>query len=638
MARLPWKLSTIMLIKLWVLSCWLGVGLSVKTLPFWLDSYLNCTGPTRLLYKNERAIIYGQGAIESRESPQNCKLTLKTENNFERTYFRIQIKQALIKECTVTFTIYDREVSQSPLDSYDCKKGKGNYEFIYTLSDTAVFELKKNHQRDIFYDIEIIVTPLVVSGGPGWENDFGRDQGIYPEQFPIEATLGIVGAALGVTLIIIVVVTVKCYRRQKAKHSNGEEHVVGFTNTGISYEPKGNLSDISAATWSTDMRSTKPKDPLSMRMARPSEDANSVFDNDTTYKGRPIAMDSLQKLADSSRGQRRGFDRRDHNRLRGRDAAMNRSRDASFNRDDSFNSDQEEHSPRLFVERILTSRVKTTPRKWDLEEEEEEDLKDEAVGDDDYNEEQHSDDDDDVEEEDTEEEEVTEKKMEDSEEEQSEEEEDDESDGNEKPPDYRNATQDIPSISQARNPVHPQHQPQHMQPSEHPQEHFMSLQPPQYVPQYMMYPGATAQNQYITAPPGPNQYVAAPPGPNQFVAAPPGYNQSGNAPSGPNQFVGPPPGYNQSGTVPSGSNQFCPVPPESAARPAVGEERRVGDREADLPIYSYLAQRGCVPLGGGRESPVSVSSQGASRHVMATDEPDQSSMPQLDSGVELMRR
>ena len=117
-----------------------------------------------------------------------------------------------------------------------------------------------------------------MSDGPGWENDFGRDEGIYPEKFPNEAILGIVGAALGVSLIVIVGVAMCCYRRHKAKHGVREEHKVGFTNTGISFEPKGNLSDASMATWSTDMRSTQPRVPMATRLARPSEDADSVFD------------------------------------------------------------------------------------------------------------------------------------------------------------------------------------------------------------------------------------------------------------------------------------------------------------------------------------------------------------------------
>ena len=373
-------------------------------------------------------------------------------------------------------------------------------------------------------------------------------------------------------------------------------------------------------------------------------------------------MDSLQRLTDSSRSQRRGFDRRDHNRLRGREAALDRSRDDSYADDDSF---QEERSPKLFVERILTSRVKVTPRKWDLKEEEEN--YEEQDGPDDGSQ-HYSDEDEDVEEEDTEEEEVTDKKMDvsemEEEEDEEEEEEEEESDGNEMPPDYRNATLDISSASQPRPPVaQPQHKPQHTQPRELPQEHFLTPQQPQYIPQYMMYPGAAPPNQFMTAPPSSNQYIPAQPGYSQTGPVPPpsgyshpgtgqgqnqypsiptghsqlqpvptGHNQYPPVPTGHNQYPPIPTGHNQYPSIPTGHNQFQPVPAGAVPQAVNGERGRPVDREA---------QPGRVPLGAGWAAPVTAAtraSQGPDQHETGVEEPDPSSWPQLDPGVELFRR
>ena len=108
----------------------------------------------------------------------------------------------------------------------------------------------------------------------------------------------------------------------------------------------------------------------------------------------------------------------------------------------------------------------------------------------------------------------------------------------------------------------------------------------------------------------------------------------------------PPMGY--MGSYPVAPGQFVPIlaaPPTQQFQPAVagpghppphypGQPAPQGNiKPTDLPIYSYLVQRGYTPLDTGRDSPVSQANTSHSQASM-----DDSDKNILASGVEYMRR
>ena len=74
---------------------------------------------------------------------------------------------------------------------------------------------------------------------PGAPGSGGSDEYLrFEKRIPTEAIIGIVAGLLVVTVIVIVIVTVKCYRKHRGDDKPWVEQKLAYINTGVGDEPK----------------------------------------------------------------------------------------------------------------------------------------------------------------------------------------------------------------------------------------------------------------------------------------------------------------------------------------------------------------------------------------------------------------
>ncbi|XP_041346793.1 uncharacterized protein LOC121366381 isoform X2 [Gigantopelta aegis] len=334
-----------------LVSC--GGQIQEDNLSFYLDSRVNCKGQMYDLSKR-RAYIYGTGGRESSAPMTACYLSLKSEIDViaAKTVLQIEVTKLKIYDCDVSLTIYDGGREQLIIDSYDCNTGK-NRVTLLTTGNRVTFVLKRRDVQtsETQYDMELIVTPLFTGRDPdpGAPGSGGSDEYIrFEKRIPTEAIIGIVGGLLVITVIIIVIVTVKCYRKHHGDDKPWVEHnKLAYINMGVAEEPKS-ANHSSTRLWASQnsRRAVSNEDYL----RRPPSYEDSVFEDETLPRKRPVYDDH---------DRRSGYDHRsDHPAARDRQYRP---------RDDSFVQADDDHPQDSYQEKVICPRVKTAPRRWVVE-------------------------------------------------------------------------------------------------------------------------------------------------------------------------------------------------------------------------------------------------------------------------------
>ncbi|XP_046369554.2 uncharacterized protein LOC124144267 [Haliotis rufescens] len=448
---------------------------ATQNFQFYMDTTRDCNGPVYNVF-DKQAVLRGQSSASIQQSPLTCTIKLNTENNFEKTTFRVTVNAMNIDDCDVTFAIYDGEPGQPLIDSYDCNKGKTRTE-MFTTGNRVSFVLTRRDERNTRYDIEVIAKPLVAGQDPGYENGFGDDYGYYNRLVPNMVIYIIVGVLFFIIIVVIIIVGIVCHRRHKGLNKPAERYNISYINTGTSRGP----ASTNTRNWVSTSRTSLQRDRNQKH--RHHSDDDSVFDGSVDSMPSKKRYDA-DKSFDTYQSQGRNYRPDRH------DVKQDRYRNPSYD---------DEHPPSRFIQREITPRAKSKPQKYEPEEEEDE-VESVGVGPDEEEEEE-------VEEEETEEEE------EDEEEEEEEDDDDQEDAGEPSQPQPLNLPEHPPprlghpSMSGIPQPI-PRHP--HDQPHSYPADpRHMPVNPQQmagpYGPRFVMYPGQ----------PGP-QFMPMAPGPGQF--------------------------------------------------------------------------------------------------------------------------
>nr|KAG5711338.1 hypothetical protein BaRGS_006035 [Batillaria attramentaria] len=382
--------------------------------------------------------------------------------------------------------------------AYDCNSpSRPNERDLVTTGDTVTFTLERRDSTNMLYDIEIFVTPITSGNRPGYENDYGQDFGFFREKLEAEEVVAVVSAAFALIIIVCTVLFFCCYRRYKGLNQKWETHQLSTFQPPPStvYETKSRMSDTSSGVWASNMSrgasnapSRRPVPPSS-RMARASEDDESVFTDDTPPKQRLLER---ERQLDQER-QRMERERR---RGRGRDVR------GFAIQNDSFVQADDDHPQDTFVERVIEPRVRPSrlhkPPSYEeaIHESETETEKSDAE-----EEEEEEEDDDDVDHKQS-----TEEEEEESEAASSQEEEDDDEDDEDT---GRQAAAPKPA---PRPKPQPQPQAVPIRPGMQPHPAYPGYPPVQYMGGYPMAPGQFVP---IMAGPGANQFRPIAPGPGK---------------------------------------------------------------------------------------------------------------------------
>ncbi|XP_067684672.1 uncharacterized protein [Haliotis asinina] len=452
---------------------------ATQNFKFFMDSTKDCNGPVYNVF-DKQAVIKGQSSSPIQSSLLSCTIRLNTENNFEKTTFRVTVNAMKIDDCDVTLAIYDGEPGQPLIDSYDCNKGKGRTE-MFTTGKKVSIVLTRRDERNTRYDIELIIKPLVAGQDPGYENDFGEDYGYYNRLVPNMVIYIIVAVLFFIIIVIIIIVAIVCHRKHKGLNKPAERYNISYINTGSVRGP----ASTNTRNWVSTSRTSLQRDQN--RKHRHHSDDDSVFNEDSMPRKKRYEADQSFDTYQS----------------RGRNNRPDRLRQDKY-RNPSY---EDEHPPERIIQREIIPRVKSKPQRYEPEEEEE--AESIGVGPDEEEEDQ-------VEEQETEdEEEASEEEEEDEEDEEEEEEDGDDQEDAAEPsqpqpdnlPEHPPPRLGHPSMSGIPQPMarHPHDQP-HSFPGD---PRHMPVNPQQmagpYGPRFMMYPGQ----------PGP-QFMPMAPGPGHF--------------------------------------------------------------------------------------------------------------------------
>lgn len=319
---------------------------------FLLDSNRDCNGPVRQINK-QTVTVKGHGAIQEQQAPTSCTLTLRAISNFDHTQLILQVSAANIIDCDVKLVIYDGDPGQGTLRGYDCRTPqKPNERDFITTGDVVSFVLTRKNVFSSQYDIEILVKPLDGGSRPDNEGDLGDSWGFFREKLENDIAIGIVGAAFLLVIIIAVIVVIFCYRRYLGKNKPWEQHQLSVFRPAHSiYETKSKMSDTSSDVWTSNVsrgggRMEPPRRRIEPngRMARPSEDEDSVFDDASDIAPKKYLMEQ------DRRHERRRERERERNRGRGgRDFGSQNS---------SYVLADDDHPQDTYVERIIEPRVR----------------------------------------------------------------------------------------------------------------------------------------------------------------------------------------------------------------------------------------------------------------------------------------
>ncbi|KAK3103930.1 hypothetical protein FSP39_022990 [Pinctada imbricata] len=356
-----------------------------------MDSHSQC-GKTFEIGENS-AQITGGGTVQSVQGPATCVITLSTDALKEYRRFSITIGSAQISDQDVNFYVYDGQSTSNGarlLDSFSYRKAPGpNYKPLTTSGGFVTFYLKKQSSESLGYNINIFVISIpgnppnpdnCVNGqGHGCENIFNYNPVVTKEQITY-----IVGGIFGVILLIIPVVVIYCYFRQKGVTKRWNEHKLsGVGNTAASIAGSGAASGVTTAKEPWASQSSRQPYASSKKSTHRSRKSNysysegSLTDDDIPPKNPPppppySEHDRYRRYDERGRSNRRydyddrsdRFERddrsdrfeREERRQNGRSNNRPKDRfgDAAKN---SYVQADDDHPQEAFVEKVIKPRV-----------------------------------------------------------------------------------------------------------------------------------------------------------------------------------------------------------------------------------------------------------------------------------------
>ncbi|XP_069141113.1 mediator of RNA polymerase II transcription subunit 1.1-like [Argopecten irradians] len=369
---------------------------------YFMDSNTDCNKKFDL--GENSAYIQGLGAKLENSPPKSCEITFSTDYIREIRKFRVEVITANFNEDGVSFYIYDSSTTDSILYGFGFGRDKpANFQPLFTSGGFVTFKLVKAASSQSNYNIRvhIISVPGDVSIVDECPNGEGPGCNYYFYQSPItkEIIIGIVGGVFGLILFVIApIVIICCYRKSQGVNRRWDEFKLGQASTAASIS-KGSVRATSHDTKSKLWASQSSKmgvtsiNKSSRSVGRPSEDGDSVFDDDPprSYPPPPPPYErydrSSRRPRDDYDGRNRRHDRYDSrdedydrkyiNRDRGDDRfdrrprrEMDRNRrdpsprrsfysDSNSEMESSFVQAEDDHPQEQFVERIIEPRVKT---------------------------------------------------------------------------------------------------------------------------------------------------------------------------------------------------------------------------------------------------------------------------------------
>ncbi|KAL3852713.1 hypothetical protein ACJMK2_016331 [Sinanodonta woodiana] len=595
-----------------------------------LDNPSTCTGVPRAVRSDRIFIVTSSGNSQNTATPTSCQLTLTIDSAREPMVFKLTIVKATIRDATVQFIIYDGEMSGRKLLGFNANQGPPTGAgYFFTTGQVVTFQLTRR-ERDFNYDIEIVAEPIKTDYINNKDCDPATGYGCdtYGYTYRILGTkeiIGIIGGAFALIVLVVVVVVVCCYRKQRGLNKRWKQDQLGSINTAASihsFNGSAPTDKKSKGMWTSESSkngfASGRRSPVlpRTRTTRHSEEDDSVFESVDSYPTK-----KLQSRVQSSPTKYNQSNSRNY-RPPTYQEALRQNSDVEV---DSFVQGNDAHPQNTFIEREIIPRVKTSKVQNRVPPPLEEDETYDSIEPKKVTTAQNTD---------LEHEEEADESNEESDE-VSREEESEES-GDEEPEEEEVDSKKV--VYSKPNKSKPQSQPEKEQSKSKQNEGKQKnkiIQPKDWIP----------SNQQVQPPPnfvqGPSVQGFVLPG---VIHPQPLYGYQ--LPQFQPQGYMPPSMYGQSGPMqvhhyPVPGTTDYPPPPMYPGHLYHNAKQGANEKQVkptDLPIYSYLVNRGYTPLDG-RHSPASTSTAASNLSgdkLNFTDDTDFTA--NLGSGVELMRR
>ncbi|CAL1539904.1 unnamed protein product [Lymnaea stagnalis] len=261
---------------------------------FYFDSNSDCNGPIKNLF-GIQATIRGSDLSSQRLGPTTCTIRLRSEGQFDGTVLDIEVKSMNILDCTTQVAIYDGDGAQILLMSYDCRSSQNqNRKRFLTSGNTATFIMTRQNVNSFQFDIEITINPVRSGADAGYENNYGKDNPFAFDKFPQEAIVGMISGFYVFILIICVAVIIYQNRTFAGLNKKWETHQLATLKTGIGFDAKSQMTQPSHISTVGGMNSRGPASqysthPIERKKVPRSEDGDSgVYYNEESFQKRRL--------------------------------------------------------------------------------------------------------------------------------------------------------------------------------------------------------------------------------------------------------------------------------------------------------------------------------------------------------------
>ncbi|KAH9496336.1 hypothetical protein Btru_010646 [Bulinus truncatus] len=266
---------------------------------FFFDKNSDCNGPIRNLY-GLQGTIRGSDLTSQRLGPNKCMIRLKSEQQFDGVVLDIEVKAMNILDCLTQVAIYDGDGEQITLMSYDCRSNMyQNRKRFFTSGNTATFVMTRQNVNSYSFDIEITVNPVRSGQDPNYENSYGKDNPYAFDKFPQEYIVGILSGFYLFIIVICLVVILYKLRHFSGVTKKWETHQLATLKAGSGFDVRSQMTQRSQIATLDGTKSRGPASHYSHGPTQPtvpSEDGDSgVYYNDDNYQKRRLV--SEQKVS-----------------------------------------------------------------------------------------------------------------------------------------------------------------------------------------------------------------------------------------------------------------------------------------------------------------------------------------------------
>ncbi|KAK3585830.1 hypothetical protein CHS0354_038355 [Potamilus streckersoni] len=330
-----------------------------------LDNPSTCTGVPRSVRSDRIFSITSSGNTQNTATPTSCQLTLTIDSAREPMVFKLTIVKSTIRDATVQFIIYDGEMSGRKLLGFNANQGPPTGAgYFFTTGQVVTFQLTRR-ERDFNYDIEIVAEPIKTDYINNKDCDPATGYGCdtYGYTYRLLGTkeiIGIVGGAFALIVLVVVVVVICCYRKQRGLNKRWKQDQLGSINTAASihsFNGSAPTDKKSKGMWASE--SSKNGFPSSRRSpvlprsrtARHSEEDDSVFESVDSYPTKKLQSRVHNSPTKWNQSNSRNY------RPPTYQEALRQNSDVEV---DSFVQGNDAHPQNTFVEREIIPRVKSS--------------------------------------------------------------------------------------------------------------------------------------------------------------------------------------------------------------------------------------------------------------------------------------